>query len=94
MIEKGQKLTVLQEKIYDVGTFMGVHPGGAFVMSCMVGLDCTTFYVGSSTITTDSKSFKHPPTVQTTLDRLFVGFLGDEDSILKEKHNSGENEDS
>lgn len=64
---------------------MKTHPGGAFVMSCMVGLDCTTFYVGSSTITTLSRSFKHPPTVQGTLDKLFVGFLGDEDSILKER---------
>jgi len=63
MISRGAKLTVLQEKIYDLGAWMKTHPGGSYVLQNMVGQDCTTFFTGSSTITTESRSFKHPPTV-------------------------------
>ena len=46
LTKHGNALSIIDDYVVDIGTFMDVHPGGTNVLQFAVGCDITPYFIG------------------------------------------------
>ncbi len=83
-LREGAKWVILDGGVYDVGTFMKSHPGGAYFLARVIGADISSLFYGHEAPDKHVAAHKHSVRAYSLLQKLLVGvLLRDEDDATR-----------
>jgi hypothetical protein len=79
MIDRGEKLVILDDLILDVESYAWFHPGGRFLLEHNIGRDISKFFYGGYSLENSSglKSYAHSNIAKRVVNSLIIGRLID-----------------
>ena len=75
MIERGEKLIILDDMVLDVKDFSQEHPGGQFLIDYNIGRDISKYFYGGYVMEHSSgiKPTKHSNVAKSIVNGLIIG---------------------
>ena len=93
-LREGAKWVILDGAVYDVGSFMKAHPGGAYFLARVIGADISSLFYGHEAPDRQVGPHKHSVRAYNLLQKMLVGvLLRDEDDPTRSWVDLGPNID-
>jgi len=74
-VSRGAKWVMLNSVVYDVGSFIPVHPGGTYLLTRVIGQDVGSYFFGRTQVDSQGELHKHSASAHKLLSRFVRGVL-------------------